>query len=81
MGRSSGWREAWKLWTRAKKVGSHQPHLQHLAGEWDCVPWGSGNFIACRPAPAACAAFGLLSPFQKVAFSPPGNKEELEADR
>ena len=81
MGRSSGWREAWKLWPRAKKVGSHQPYLQHLAGEWDYVPWGSGNFIACPPAPAARAASGLLSPFQKVTLSPSGNKEELEAER
>ena len=36
---------------------------------------------ACLPTPAARAAFGLLSPFQKVAFSPSGNKEELEAER
>lgn len=60
--------EAWKLWIRAKKVGSHQPHLQHLAGEWDYVLgiWK----LYCLPAraPAACAALGSCHRSRKSPF-------------
>lgn len=55
---AEGWREAWKLWPHAKKVGSHKPYSQHLAGECDYIPWASGNFTARLPVPAACAALG-----------------------
>lgn len=51
---AEGWREAWKIWPCAKKVGSHKSYSQHLVGDCDYIPWGSGNFTACLPAPAAC---------------------------
>lgn len=51
MGRSfqGGGKPGNSPWIRAKKVGSHQPHLQHLAGEWDYVPWGLETLLPARP--------------------------------
>lgn len=86
---AQGWREAWKLWPQAKKVGSHKPYSQHLVGECDSMPrgWGAGVFQdfapACSPAGSCCWRWvwaPITVPESSIFFSWQ-QVQELEAER